>query len=123
MAKPGNKNNKERCQKYKTQGRREKNKRLKQERNEKRIARFAKRKAEGKGFWGKDRTRTEDPSGSNVTEKELFRDYANDHRLPYARETSVFRKLANKINGEALELKHRMEKIGEKNGKKKTKEE
>ena len=45
MAKPGN--NKKRCEKYKQRGALEKNKALRQERNEKRIAKFAKRREEG----------------------------------------------------------------------------
>ena len=49
MSKP-NKRHNEKCKQYKTEGRREKNKAIKQERHNKRMAMFAKRKEEGKAY-------------------------------------------------------------------------
>ena len=122
MAKPGNKNNKARCDKYKQQSRRAKNKALKQERHEKRMARFAKRKAEGKDYANRKNATVTDPEnrGTNMMEKQLFRDFENDNRLPYARSTSVFRKLSNMVANEELRIKKALERTS--NGKKKGKE-
>lgn len=112
MAKITNKNNKERCKRYEQQGRRERNKVLKQERDKKRIARFARRKEEGKGVWAKEKAST--PSEDrlpNVSEKEFIKEFSEDHRLPYARETSIFRKLDNMISAEELRQKRHEAKV------------
>ncbi len=106
MAKLGNKNNKERCKRYEQQGRREKNKKIKQERDKKRMARFAKRKAEGKGVWAKEKVpNLSEERLPNISEKEFIKDFNDDNRLPYARETSIFRKLDNMINEEIARQK------------------
>lgn len=48
--KAGNKNHKERCKKYKQEGRRILNKAKKKERHEKRVAKFKKRREENKNY-------------------------------------------------------------------------
>ena len=69
--KVGNKSHKSRCEKYKSEGRRAINKQKKAKRHEKRMERFATRKAEGKSYkYNKERTekKREDriPIGSNL---------------------------------------------------------
>lgn len=48
--KAGNKNHKERCKRYKQEGRRNTNKLKKQKKHEKRMQKFAKRREEGKTY-------------------------------------------------------------------------
>ena len=86
MAKPGN--NKKRCEKYKQRGALERNKALKQERNEKRIAKFAKRREEGRCYVYHKRDPDIPPKEpeSNIGSKQ-------GRHTPYAILTSIFAKL------------------------------
>ena len=88
MAKPGK--SKKACEKYKQQGRKEKNKQLKQERQEKRLAKFKARREAGKSYEYKKKDKP--------TRNE-------DHRLPYQVWTSIMAKLDNKIRKEKAETK------------------
>lgn len=103
--------NKRRCDKYKNSGHHEINKHLKQERHEKRMTRFAKRKADGKSYvYQSDRTGTkENPSGPNTFEKGIVTELRDDHRLPYSRWTSIMRKLNNDLAAKEYELKKKRE--------------
>lgn len=98
---------KKKCEKYKQSGHRETNKQLKKERNEKRIAKFAKRRAEGKAYAdNNDGSGTKEcSSGPNTFEKSIITERANDHRLSYARWTSIIRKLNNELLKKENEIK------------------
>ena len=119
MAKP-NKAHKERCVKYKNRGQREINKKKKQERDKKRIARFAKRREEGKTY--KYEPLTPPAEDATKMEKQLyvrernFRATKNeDHRTHWARNRSLLQKLQNELDKAALEEKRKLEAA---NGKK-----
>lgn len=92
MAKIGKK--KETCKKYQQSGHREENKRLKQQRAEKRLAKFAARKETGKGYQYRPNP---GPVGTTEYRHEVEDRAAKnaDKRLPLQRFTSTMRKLQN----------------------------
>lgn len=91
MSRIGNKNRKKHYEDYKMGGHRELNKGLKKLRLEKRLARFAKRKEEGKHYkYDKDNALD---TGSNVNSKRGI-------HTPYAKLTSLMRKLDNELERE-----------------------
>ncbi len=96
--------NKKVCDKYKASGTREANKRIKQARHEKRMARFAKRKEEGKTYTYEPNPYEKD---SKAYLKEAYdRSLKNvDHRLPLAKMTSLIRKVEDQINKEIAAAK------------------
>jgi len=116
MAKP-NKNNKLRCERYKAQGRREINKKKKAERNEKRIAKFAKRREEGKAYeyvWLGHEPEVIDGDPKSwrrhrdwEIEKAIRAGKNTDHKTPYARMVSNRRKLKNELDAEILAEKRK----------------
>lgn len=109
MAKSGNANHKKRYDRYKTQGRREANKKLKQERNEKRIAKFAKRKEEGKSYQYKPNPYKED--SADYTHEALIRhEKTLSKKGEFQRRTSVMRKLQNELDKIAKAEKAAMDK-------------
>ncbi len=99
MSKPGNSKHKVRYQTYKSQGRRERNKALKQERAQRRIEKFKARKASGATYEYKS---IEAPKESREfrIEKELRARKIKKARLDYAHTTSCFRKLRNYLEDE-----------------------
>lgn len=103
--KMGNRSHKEGCLKYKQEGRREKNKKLKAERNERRIARFAKRSAEKspKTYVPKD----PENRGSNL--EPSYGDFAYrprmEHMTPYQKERSFEQRIQNQLDAEILAIK------------------
>lgn len=120
MAKP-NKAHKQRCENYKKRGQREINKKLKQEKDKKRIARFAKRREEGKSYKYEPLTPPADDASfreksAYLTERKIRAEKNVDHRTPWAKNRSYMQKLQNEIDKAALEEKRRMEAA---NGKKK----
>lgn len=115
MAKPGK--NKKRCEKYRQQGRREKNKEIKQERARKREERFRMRKEAGKGYTYKPNPYN--PESEDKEERKAFaleqkkRSEKNvDRRLPLQKMTSVLAKLDRNIAVQKAEDKLRSEKRG-----------
>ena len=93
--------NKARCQRYKERGRREINKKLKAERNEKRIEKFRKRREEGKAYEYKP-----NPFDKKEERKKYWRERKRraskniDRRLPLQKWTSWMRLLQNQIDKE-----------------------
>ena len=110
--KAGNQKHKERCKKYKQEGRREVNKVKKQEKHKKRMAKFLKRKEEGKTY-----SYVPNPFKKNT--KEYARE-ANkrkrknkSHKLDIAIWDSLMRKTQNIVDKEkALEKIVKEEKSG-----------
>lgn len=116
MARKGE--NKKRCEKYRLSGHLDSNKRLRAKRHEKRMARFAKRKEEGKTYTynrAKTNEKINEVFGNGFTEKkfcqenraeisrELFtsnRDSGKAKHTHYAKYTSAMRKLQNWIDAE-----------------------
>lgn len=98
MSKP-NKRHKEKCQAYKQSGRREFNKAKKQERHEKRMAKFAKRREEGKTYEYKPNPYKQ---GSKNWKHERDDRAAKNtgKRLEIARMDSIWRKLNNELEAE-----------------------
>lgn len=99
MARKGG--NKKACDKYKMSGHREENKKLRQVRHEKRLARFAKRKEDGKCY----SYSSANSSGLNVSNA----DSNQARHTSYAKLTSVFRKLNNQIAEETMREKARLQ--------------
>ena len=112
MAKPGT--NKKRCEKYKQQGRRERNKAIRQEKAEKREEKSRLRRESGNGYEYKPNPYS--PDSPNKRERQAYakeqkrRSEKNaDRRLPLQRLTSIFavldrevakQKAADKLRGE-----------------------
>ena len=72
MARAGK--NKKKCEKYKLSGRREENKRLKQEKDKKRIEKFRKRREEGKCYdYKRHMDHYTEPSDGHKTEFQKWR--------------------------------------------------
>ena len=94
MARPGN--NKKSCEKYSREGRLEKNKKLRQERDEKRKAKFAKRREEGKAYEYKPNPYKE---GTNEYNRETLQrfDKTQNKKTEFQRWRSIFAKLDNEI--------------------------
>lgn len=115
-AKMGNRSHKDGCQKYKQEGRREKNKKLKAERNERRIAKFAKR-AENKA--PKVDRGPKDPENRGTNFEPPIGDFAYrprmDHMTPYQRERSFMRRIQNQLDAEILEKKRQEQRKSNKN--------
>lgn len=107
MAKP-NKRHHELCQRYKQEGRRDKNKKIRAEKNEKRIAKFAARRAKkGESTWDgipKDPetrvTNRMEPMGDSFYRPKM------EHMLPYQKEISFLRRIRNEREKEEYEAKH-----------------
>lgn len=91
-------NKKKKCEKYKMQGRLEKNKELKQKRNEKRIEKFRRRREEGKAYvYDKDKSPKELPGNGGKTE--------------YQEWVSIMAKLQREIDKKTKAKKQEMFKI------------
>ena len=125
MAKP-NKAHHDRCVKYKNRGQREINKKVKQERDAKRRAKFAARREAGKCY--KYESLPKEPENKNSRawyewygikrERELKADpYKN--KTEYQKWTSIMRKVQNEIDEEVRLMKKEEAKISTKNEKKK----
>jgi hypothetical protein len=99
MARKGG--NQKACDKYKMSGHKEENKRLRKLRHEKRLARFAKRKEDGKCY----SYSSENSSGLN--ESNVGSNQAR--HTNYAKLTSIFRKLNNQIAEETMAEKARIQ--------------
>ena len=113
-AKMGNKRNKEKCQAYKNAGRRKINKELKAMRHEKRMAKFAKRKADGKTYEYKpnpfkDGTKKWHEENQRRAEKNV------DRRIPIQINDSVNSKLKTYL-AEQKEMEKRDAKTGKTSG-------
>ena len=111
MAKP-NKAHHDRCVKYKNRGQREINKKKTQESDQKRIARFAKRKAEGKCYEYKPLPPKPEKDGYALYEWESMKRERYEKVMPYRHKTewqkwtSIMRKVQNEID-EQLRLEKR----------------
>lgn len=107
MAKPGNASNKKRSEKYKSQGRREKNKVIRQQRAEKRQAKLAARQDyEYKPIPFKEGT------NDYNREAELRREKSRSKKTEYQRLRSIFAKLNNEIAKEKRAAKAAKENKG-----------
>ena len=111
--KAGNKNHKERCKRYKQEGRRELNKVKKKERHEKRLEKFRKRREEGKTY-----TYTPNPyeigSQEYIKENNLRQKKNKTHKTDVAIWSSIMRKVNNVVEKEKALAKEKQEKT--KNG-------
>ena len=94
MAKPGG--NKKRCEKYSKSGHRELNKKLRQQRDEKRKAKFAKRRESDAAYEYKQNPYEE---GSNQYNWEVLSRMEKNkyHKTEFQRWRSIFAKLDNEI--------------------------
>ena len=117
--KVGNKAHHDRCQKYKTRGQREINKAKKQEKNQKRIAKFAARRA-------KKAERSYPPKDPEVRGDNLMPPLGDvawrpkmNHMVEYQKWTSIMRRVQNQLDAEKLEMKKALEGASKKKGKKK----
>ena len=117
MSKPNKKHN-EWCKNYKSRGQREINKAIKQERHEKRVAQFAKRREEGKAYsYQKNPYEKE----SYKWEVERIRREEKAHKEPneYKRYARIFGRLDRDLR--AIEEAARQEEIKQKrSGKEKS---
>ena len=102
MAKIGKK--KDQCKRYKESGRREENKRKKQERHEKRLAKFAARKEADKGYQWKPNPYKEGTNEYNYEARQRA-EKNTGKKLPLQRFTSTMRKLQNAIDEKEREIK------------------
>lgn len=113
--KMGNRSHKEGCLKYKQEGRREKNKKLKAERNERRIAKFAARRANKP----EKSHAPADPENRGTNLEPPIGDFAYrprmEHMTPYQREQSFERRIQNQLDAEILEKKREEQKKKSKN--------
>ena len=114
-------NNKRNYDKYKAEGRLERNKKKKQERHEKRLQKFAEKRASGNGYeYSKEHTQAKIKSFENYPDCDMnvFNQY--DHinkkwkdggcKCEYSRVRSVFAKLDNEMNKAKAAAKARIEK-------------
>lgn len=107
---------KEGCKKYQSEGRREKNKAIKQQRHEKRIAKFAKRREEGKSY-------VYNPDGAGTNLRKYKVKEAEEKRFgEYRKWARAYGKLDHAISAErerqrAEEMKNRKAKKGSENEK------
>ena len=117
MGKP-NKRHHELCQKYKQEGRREKNKKIRAERNERRIAKFARRR-ENKPPRVSYASNPED-RGDN--RQAPLGDFAYrpkmDHMVPFQKERSFEQRIQNQLDAEILAMKREEQKRKSKNNNK-----
>ena len=100
--------NKKRCEHYRTSGNLQINKLLKQERNEKRMARFAARREAGKTYKYQANPYVKD-STAYVTEATQRAEKNVDWGLPLQKLTSVMQKLSNHLAKEIAENKVKRE--------------
>lgn len=100
--------NKKRCEHYRTSGNLQTNKLLKQERNEKRIAKFAARCEAGKTYIYQANPYSKD-SIMYVREATRRAEKNIDRRLPLQKITSIMRKLNNQLAKEMAENKVKKE--------------
>ena len=112
--KAGNKNHKERCKRYKQEGRRNTNKIKKQKKHEKRIQKFAKRKEEGKTY-------KYEPNPYKEGTKEYIREQNEraeknkSKKIPCQIWDSMMRKVQNVVDKEKALRKMEAEKESKKN--------
>lgn len=119
MAKNGK--NKKRCEKYRNSGHKEINKKLRQERHQKRLAFFAKRRADGKpnanatshNIVGND-------ANTNLTEKDSIVYSRRPKQLPLSWWTGIMRQTKNYLDGEAHAMKKQAEMFTNKRNKRST---
>lgn len=97
MSKPGNQNHRKRYERYKNQGRKDANKKLRQERDEKRRAKFAKRREEGKTYEYTPNPYKKD-SADYVHEALIRHEKTLSKKGEFQRTTSVMRKLQNELD-------------------------
>lgn len=100
--------NKKRCEHYRTSGNLQTNKLLKQEHNEKLIAKFVARHATGKSYKYKPNP-FEKGSDRYIIEAKHRTEKNVDRRLPLQKLTSIIRKLNNQLAKEMSEMKLRKE--------------
>ena len=98
MAKPGG--NKKRCEKYAKSGHKELNKKLRQERDKKLKAKFAKRREEGKAYEYKPIPYEKDTPEYNKEAKLRKSKTEEYHKTEFQRWKSIFTKLDNEIERE-----------------------
>jgi len=104
MPKPGT--NKERCKRYEASGHREANKARRQERARKRAERFAKRRAEGKGYEYKPNPYDPVRQQNKYTQEARARSEKNaNHNDEISNWRSVMRKLNNEMSQKEEEEK------------------
>lgn len=108
--KMGNRSHKEGCLKYKQEGRREKNKKLRAERNERRIAKFARRRE-------KKQERSyapSDPENRGTNLQPPIGDFAYrprmEHMTEFQKVKSFERRIQNQLDAEILEKKQQEQK-------------
>ena len=112
--KAGNKNHKERCKRYKQEGRRNTNKLKKQKRHEKRMQKFAKRKEEGKTYQYEPIPYKK--GSAEYIREENIRSHKNDSKkTEYQIWDSIMRKVQNIVNKEKALHKLESEKEQNKN--------
>lgn len=104
MSKPGNTRHKVRYQTYKAQGRRERNKALKQEQAQRRLEKLKVRKASGAAYEYKPIEAPKDSREFKI-EKERRAQKIKSAKLDYAHTTSCFRKLRNYLEDEKRKQK------------------
>ena len=97
MTKPNNANHKAKCQRYKTSGRREENKKLKQERNERKAERMKQRSA--------NKTQKNTEKNTNRKKKKVEPTLPYTTKLPIQKWTSVMKKLDNYLEEQKKSLK------------------
>lgn len=112
MAKSNNKSNKARYDSYKNSGRKIINKEKKKLRHEKRMAKFAKRKENGKTYTYKANPFPKD-SEAYIKEQNERSLKNKGHKTDFSKFVSIMAKLQNKINKAIIE-----EKKAERNNKK-----
>lgn len=117
MGKP-NKRHNELCKKYKQEGRREKNKAITAERNERRIAKFARRRENKEPRI----TYAADPDDRGTNMQPPLGDFAYrpkmDNMLPYQRERSFERRIQNQLDAEIMAEKKAEQQIKSKKNNK-----
>jgi hypothetical protein len=118
MAQDKHKKHKQWCENYKKSGQREINKALKQERHKRRMAKFAKRREEGKTYEYKPNPYKKGSRDWHIEREERSRKNV-DRRNAVARGDSVFRKMENQLAKEAAIRKANEEERNKKKAKKK----
>ena len=113
MSKPGK--HAKKYDQYRSSGRREKNKQLKAARNEKRIAKFKKRREEGKAYkYNPERAKKKLLDAGYKPNSEYYKDnelairkevYGGDHKTETAKTASAMRKLNNLLAAKKAEEK------------------
>lgn len=119
--------NKKSCEKYRLSGRREENKRLKQERDKKRRERFEKRREEGKAYKPNKEKTISKIKAAYDTKSEYFHDneelllrelFAANKGSNRSKHThfSRWRSINSKLDREVANRKMEMKKFSKKNG-------